>query len=179
MNLLIRAMNVKSHTVSLILCIAFVALASGCHTSRYSGMRYWMFIPEPVFEGAVSGYPAEVLLPPYGSTTNQITVTVGGEVVSPGKFIVPAGTTLLQGIGYAGGFKPSGWPNRVTVYRKTSGRSIRPKLRTFVSERHTKVWYETQMTEWDIPGPKKPPLRPSTDMVLESGDVVSIPRVVY
>lgn len=164
--------------LKLALCIVFASQLCGCQTTQYSGRRFWMFIPNQRYEAPATGFPAEVLLPDQAYTTNRIAVDVVGAVISPGKILVPEGTTLLQAISYAGGFSSFGSPHRVRV-TKISGKSFQPILRKMISEGHIKVWYEIQISQQDILSPKKIPGRAITDYALEDGDRISIPRMIY
>ncbi len=51
-------------------------------------------------------------------------VTIDGEVSKPGIYPVAAGSTLLQALAQAGGFKPNADPKKIYVFRDIGGRKL-------------------------------------------------------
>jgi hypothetical protein len=135
----------------------------------------WTYIPLPSVNKP-KGFPAEVALPEWHYTTNRIRIFVGGMVKSPGEHSVPENCTVLEGIGYAGGFLPGASTSRVFV-TQAGGGVVRLQLasrRTWLLG-HKRVWYEP------APGPTPTrhtsPPAPATDFVLQNDDVIHLLRV--
>jgi hypothetical protein len=147
---------------------AFAFGAAGCRTAQQesSSPMFWMYIPAPSID-RLRGAPAEVALPRQPYTTNRIQVLVAGEVVSPGAIRPPQGCTVLQAVGYAGGFTEFAFTRRLRLTR-ASGQTMDLHLRSRTTGKrgHSLVWYKLGRSR-------------TTDCVLEGGDRVYVPRTVF
>lgn len=158
-------------------CLLLVLLTGGCDSPAYQGSHFWIFIPTNMTmqEAPISGYPAEVLLPVQPFTTNRIQVEIRGEVVSPGTVSVPQGSTVLQAIGHAGGFKAFA-RGRVTVSH-ADGTRTQLSRKSKVLNKRRQVWFEVQANTSSTSTQRTD--SPPTDFVIQDGDSILIPRAVW
>jgi hypothetical protein len=150
--------------------LAALALGlAGCRTIQQETethcSSFWMYIPTPSIDKA-RGAPAEVPLPSWFYTTNRIEVFVSGEVRSPGRIMPPEGCTVLQAIGYAGGFTDFAFTPRLSLL-KGSGQRLDLHLRSRPKDRfgHRQAWYEFDSAS-------------GRDYVLQAGDRLHVGRSV-
>jgi hypothetical protein len=91
-----------------------------------------------VFNGS---YEAVVAAQPANSSNGTIKIFMTGQVVTPGAYDVPVGTTMLQAIQRADGFTPLAAAKDALVIDK-SGKKIRPGLHRLSRLRKLPlVWY--------------------------------------
>ena len=155
---------------------------SGCRGPEASGpiswprdaYPTWTYIPLPSLRKP-KGFPAEVALPEWSYTTNRIRIFVGGMVKSPGEHSVPENCTVLEAIGYAGGFSPGAYTSRASV-SQAGGGVVRLRLasrRTWLLG-HKRVWYEPAPGQ--TPTRRASPPAADTDFVLQDYDAIHVPR---
>ena len=148
--------------------IALALAGPGCRTAQQesNGSKFWIYIPAPSIDRPRGG-PAEVALPSQFYTTNRIEVFVAGEVAAPGLIRPLHGCTVLQAIGYSGGFTDFALTRRLRL-TKASGQALDLHLRSRTTGRrdHKLVWYELGSAC-------------ATDWVLEAGDRMYVPRTVF
>jgi protein involved in polysaccharide export with SLBB domain len=132
----------------------------------------WTYIPLPSVNKP-KGFPAEVALPEWHYTTNRIRIFVGGMVKSPGEHSVPENCTVLEAIGYAGGFFPGAYTSRIRL-TSASGSYVQLRLaskRTWLLG-HKRVWYRPAAGQ-DLSRRTSPPAA-DTDFVLQDDDVIHL-----
>ena len=118
---------------------------------------YWVDAPDSLIPSDVNGcyeiHPAENSAP--ASTEEQIKVTIDGEVVSPGEYVLGTGSTLGDVLELAV-MNPAPWravKQRVTVHRQTDG--------------------EDRETHHDCLTPQSP----GRSFLLQDGDSIHVPQV--
>lgn len=123
---------------------------------------------------------------PVATLGQSIQVTVGGEVCSGGRYVVPAGTSVLQAIVKAGGFTSFASPYKRLelhrggevvrlMFREARVTGARPGFGGLSGPRRL-VWYvaahwNPESQSW-VP---EEPLQPA-DVMLQDGDVIQVPR---
>lgn len=146
---------------------------------RFTGpVPVWIFIPAPAIIDQSSGFPAAIALPPRrGFSTNRIEVVVSGEVVSPGTFNLPAGCTVLEAIGRAGGFTRWAYNKKILFHKSSgAGNTLYLRFRPLSGTRYREVWYALT--------PAGPYLSPRNDEgvvadhVLQAGDRIHVRRTM-
>ena len=145
--------------------LAFAFAGCGAPQQQYSGSNFWIYVPRPSIDKP-RGAPAEVDLPHLSYARNRIEVLVEGEVTSPGAIIPRQGCTVLQAVGYAGGFTDFAFTRRLKL-TKLSGQRFNLYLRSRPKDQsgYRQVWHELES--------------PSTaDYVLEAGDKLFVPKTV-
>jgi hypothetical protein len=115
-----------------------------------------------------SGSLVEIGLPTGRSfTTNQIAISVRGEVISSGDLILPEGSTVFEAINAAGGFTNFAFSKEVRVNRGST--SVTLYLRKFASPgRGRLVRYDPM-----------PHGKATTDHVLQDGDKIYVARALF
>jgi len=144
--------------------VAIVTITTaGCVSNQAPRPGFWIYVPAPSIDKP-RGVLAVVALPAQVYTTNRIDLSVTGQVNAPGAIRAPQGCTVLQAIGYAGGFTDFAFTRRVSLER-SSRPHVRLYLRSEVEDRlgHKRVWYA-------------PDNLSRTDYVLEAGDRLHVPR---
>lgn len=166
----------KTTRIVMFLLILPTLVLVGCQTSQ-KGNRAWAYIPTPGLE-SVSGFPAEIALPARRYGTNRIEVFVGGEVVSPGIVRVPAGCTVLQAVGHAGGFTPFAFGPRVKLIEATGqGYRLRLNRKRVGLFGHRIVWYAPEGSRGAIVTRRTARASSDTDYLLDHGDQIYALRV--
>jgi hypothetical protein len=145
--------------------LAFALTAStGCQSARPSSQALVLEIPR--FDD--DPYLAEVALPQNRALGGNIRVFVRGEVMSPGSYVVPEGTTVLEAIKAAGGFSHFAHTAKIRMYRQGSTRVLwlqgqkRPLKRRL-------IWYSSDET-----GTRSAP----EDFILEPNITIEISRTL-
>ena len=140
---------------------------AGCSTPQHghSGSNFWIYIPGANLDKP-RGAAAEVALPNLPYTTNRIKVFVEGEVALPGVITAPQGCTVLQAVGYAGGFTAFALTPRLKLTRP-SGQSFDLHLRSRSKDRsgNRQVWYVLEKSS-------------TADYVLDTGDKLYVRKTV-
>jgi hypothetical protein len=147
-----------------VITLAFTFICLGCNNvhTQYSGSHFWIYVPSPRIAKPRGG-PAEVSLPSLPYRTNRMEIIVEGEVASPGVIKPPEGCTVLQAIGYAGGFTDFAFTRYLRLTRPTwKTLHLRLQARAKDPYGHRVVWYEASPS--------------TTDFILKTGDRLHVPR---
>jgi hypothetical protein len=168
----------KTAKTEILLLLLLVLTFAGCTTERKGSHPAWLYVPTPGLY-TLKGYPAEAALPRLIYTTNRIQIIVEGEVVSEGRVTVPVGCTVIQAVGYAGGFTPFAHAHHFRIRKKSGqgGYLILQCKRTWLFG-HKRVWYLFEPYGQNM-NHSRTFSTSDTDYELEDGDRIAVGRLRF
>lgn len=175
---LIRTIGMSRYLLHILILTVVACGAVGCRTAESpdvvhyrGGLPVWVFISTtPLDSNDLQGFPAQIARAQNQVfTTNRIEVEVEGDVIAPGTFHLPSGSTVLQAIVCAGGFTEFAYTGRLWLTRQ-SRHDVKLYLncRFVYGGRYREVWYETRDNG-----------NSATDYPLEDGDQIGVPRIHF
>ena len=85
-------------------------------------------VPIPQVQENIRSYLARFIEEPQFVMEALLTVVVSGEVLRPGRYALPPGTSVAQAIAAAGGVRTTGKRSKVRVYRTEGGINTELKI---------------------------------------------------